>query len=191
LQEFWKSNSFSIRNAINNFLWHELELYRKAMFTLDGVSGPLVVTNGIATVLGRKFKHFSEHRSRVHKEFWSTWYWKQMPKMYDTETALTVTFTMFSFSILKSKLLEDFNRIQSVTHWPFILGRDGFGGLVVRMLASGSRVRGFKPSACLPPEGKLNNLSHVPTLRHVKEPSNCDKLRIVSKIPSIKSSLLR
>jgi hypothetical protein len=24
--------------------------------------------------------------------------------------------------------------------------RDGFGGLVVRMLASGSRVRGFKPS---------------------------------------------
>jgi hypothetical protein len=48
-----------------------------------------------------------------------------------------------------------------------------------------------KSSACLPPEGNLNNLSHVPTLRHVKEPSNCGKLRIVSKIPSIKSSLLR
>jgi hypothetical protein len=75
---------------------------------------------------------------------------------------------------------------------------DGFGGLVVRMLASVSRVRGFKPgrshgiflftksSACLPPEGKLNNLSHVPNLRHVKEPSNCNKLRIASKIPSIK-----
>jgi hypothetical protein len=34
---------------------------------------------------------------------------------------------------------------------------DGFGGLVVSMLASGSRVRGFKPeksSACLPSEGK-------------------------------------
>jgi hypothetical protein len=48
-----------------------------------------------------------------------------------------------------------------------------------------------KSSACLLPEGKLNYLSHVPTLRHVKEPSNCGKLRIVSKIPSIKSSLLR
>jgi hypothetical protein len=81
---------------------------------------------------------------------------------------------------------------------------DGFGGLVVRILASGSRVRGFKPgrsrwifflctksSACLPPEGKLNNLSHVPTLRHVKEPNDCGKLRIVSKIPLIKSSLFR
>jgi hypothetical protein len=55
---------------------------------------------------------------------------------------------------------------------------DGFGGLVVRKLASGSRVRGFKSgrSRCLPPKGKLNNLSHVPTLRHVKEPSNCGKI---------------
>jgi hypothetical protein len=71
---------------------------------------------------------------------------------------------------------------------------------VVRMLASGSRVRGFKPglpksldlfcvkksSACLPPEGKLSNMSHVPTLWHVKEPSNCSKLRFASKIPSTK-----
>jgi hypothetical protein len=71
------------------------------MFTLDGVSGTLVITNRIATVLGRKFKHFSEHRSAVHKEFWSIRYWKQMPKMYDSETALTVMFTMFSFSIVK------------------------------------------------------------------------------------------
>jgi hypothetical protein len=48
-----------------------------------------------------------------------------------------------------------------------------------------------KSSVCLPPEGKLNNLSHVLTLRHVKEPSSCGKLRIASKIPAIKSSLLR
>ena len=52
------------------------------------------------------------------------------------------------------------------------------------MLASVTRVRGFKPgwsrwifraseksSACLPSEGKWKNLSHVPALRHVKEPS--------------------
>ena len=58
---------------------------------------------------------------------------------------------------------------------------DGFGGLVVSMLASGTRVCGFKPgrscwifraseksSACLPSEGKWKNLSHVPALRHVK-----------------------
>jgi hypothetical protein len=43
-----------------------------------------------------------------------------------------------------------------------------------------------KSSACLPSERKLNNLSNVPTLRHVKEPSHCSKLRIASKIPSIK-----
>jgi hypothetical protein len=72
---------------------------------------------------------------------------------------------------------------------------DGFGGLVVRVLASGSRVRGFKPGRSrwifsvykilsMPSfGGGLNNLSHVPTLRHVKEPSNCSKLRIASKIP--------
>jgi hypothetical protein len=38
-----------------------------------------------------------------------------------------------------------------------------------------------KSSTCLPSEGKLNNLSHVRTLRHVKEPSNCSKLRITRK----------
>jgi hypothetical protein len=70
----------------------------------------------------------------------------------------------------------------------------GFGGLVVSMLASGSRVRGFKPgrsrriflmeksSAYLPSEGKSNNLSHVPTLGHVKEPSSCSSLRAEGKI---------
>jgi hypothetical protein len=87
------------------------------------------------------------------------------------------------------------------TQFGVTIRTDGFGGLVVRMLASGSRVPEFKPgrsrwifsvsSACLPPEGTLNNLSHVPTLRHLKEPSSCGKLRIVSKVPSIKSSLLR
>jgi len=45
-----------------------------------------------------------------------------MPKMYDTETVLTVTFTMFSLSNVKNKQLEDFDRIQNVTHWPFIPG---------------------------------------------------------------------
>jgi hypothetical protein len=62
---------------------------------------------------------------------------------------------------------------------------NGFGGLVVSMLASGSLVRGFKhgrsrwiflmekSSACLPSEGKSNNLPHVPTLGHVKDPSFC------------------
>jgi hypothetical protein len=62
------------------------------------------------------------------------------------------------------------------------------------MLASGYRVRGFKPgrsrriflmykfSACLPSEGKSNNLSHVPTLGHVKEPSSWGLLRAAGKI---------
>jgi hypothetical protein len=35
---------------------------------------------------------------------------------------------------------------------------------VVSVLASVSRVRGFEPGRSLPTEGKLNNLSHVPTL---------------------------
>jgi hypothetical protein len=64
---------------------------------------------------------------------------------------------------------------------------DGFGGLVFSMLASGSRFRGFEPdrffsdvkksSACLPSEGKSNNLSHVPTLGHVKNPNFYGELR--------------
>jgi hypothetical protein len=69
---------------------------------------------------------------------------------------------------------------------------DGFGGLVVRMLPSGSRVRGFKPGRIrwiflyikilsMPTfGGKLNNLSHVPTLRHVKDPRICSELRLAS-----------
>jgi hypothetical protein len=71
----------------------------------------------------------------------------------------------------------------------------GFVGLVVRMLVSGSRVRGFKPGrsrriffllkksrACLPSEGKSNNLSHVPTLGHVKNSISCSSLRADGKI---------
>jgi hypothetical protein len=81
-------------------------------------------------------------------------------------------------------------------YWIVYSEIDGFGCLVVRMLASGSRVRGFKPgrsrwifsvqksSACLPPE--LNNVSHVPNLRHVKEPISCGELRADSEIPSKK-----
>ena len=74
----------------------------------------------------------------------------------------------------------------------------GFGGLVVSMLTSGSRVRGFKPgrsrwifrasgksSSCLPSDGKWKNLSHVPALRHVKEPSTSVNYECASKIPSI------
>jgi hypothetical protein len=80
---------------------------------------------------------------------------------------------------------------------------DGFGGLVVSVLASGSRVRGFDPersrwiflcseksTARLPTEGKLNILSHVPTLGHVKDPSGLNSLGASSGIRS-DSSLLR
>ena len=76
--------------------------------------------------------------------------------------------------------------------------RDGFGGLVVSMLASGTRVHGFKhgqsrwifrtskkSSACLPSEGKWKNLSHIPALRHVKEPSTSVNYECASKIPCI------
>jgi hypothetical protein len=41
-----------------------------------------------------------------------------------------------------------------------------------------------KSSARLPSEGKLNNLSHVSTLRHVKEPLSRGVLRADSEIPS-------
>ena len=75
---------------------------------------------------------------------------------------------------------------------------DGFSGLAVSTLASGTRVRGFKPgrsrrifraseksSACLPSEGKWKNLSHVPALRNVKEPSTSVNYKCVSRIPCI------
>jgi len=89
--------------------------------------------------------------------------------------------------------LDEYNNINS--HIDATI--DGFGGLVVSMLASGTRVRGFKPgwshwifgsensSACLPSEGKWKNLSHVPALRHVKEPSTSVNYQCASKIPRI------
>jgi hypothetical protein len=71
---------------------------------------------------------------------------------------------------------------------------DDFGGLVVSMLASGTRVRGFKPgrtrwifrtseksSTCLLSEGKWKNLSHVQALRHVKEPSTSVNYDVLAK----------
>jgi hypothetical protein len=77
---------------------------------------------------------------------------------------------------------------------------DGFGDIMFCMLASGTRVRGLKPgrsrwifrtsekfssSTCLPSEGKWKNLSHVPALRHVKEPSASVNYECASKIPCI------
>jgi len=65
---------------------------------------------------------------------------------------------------------------------------------VVSMLTSGTRVRGSKPgqshwifraseksSACLPSEGKRKNLSHVPALRHAKEPSTFVNYDVLAK----------
>jgi len=76
-----------------------------------------------------------------------------------------------------------------------------FGGLVVSMLASVTRVRRFKlgrsrwifrasekSSACLPSEGKWKNLYHVPALRHVKGPSTSVNYECASKIPCIVTS---
>jgi hypothetical protein len=62
---------------------------------------------------------------------------------------------------------------------------DGFGGLVVSMLASGSRVRGFKPgpSRWIFTSAKIlsmpsfgGEVSHVSALRHVKERNNLREL---------------
>jgi hypothetical protein len=84
--------------------------------------------------------------------------------------------TKFMKRIMGATLLETSNLQLPAT--------SGFGGLVVRMLASGTQDRGFKPgrsrrifwakksSACLPSEGKQSRLSHVAELRHVKEPYN-------------------
>ena len=69
---------------------------------------------------------------------------------------------------------------------------DSFGGLVVSMLASGTQVCGFKPGRSrwvftgvkilsMPSSGgEVKELSHVPALRHVKEPSDLRKLWIAS-----------
>ena len=65
---------------------------------------------------------------------------------------------------------------------------DGFGGLVVSMPASGTQVCGFKPrlkpldfyGRKNPQHAFLRNLSHVSSMRHIKEPSNLRDLRIAS-----------
>jgi hypothetical protein len=69
--------------------------------------------------------------------------------------------------IFKTYLVSLRNRSTSHTGKFGYIDVNGFGGLVVSMLASGTRVRGFKPgrsrwiflvseksSACLPSEGK-------------------------------------
>ena len=94
---------------------------------------------------------------------------------------------------------QEGGKIVSLTHRPPLPpGNDGFGGLVVSMLASGTRVRGSKPgrsrwifraseksSACLPSKRKCKNLPHVPALRHVKEPSTSVNYECASKIACI------
>jgi hypothetical protein len=101
------------------------------------------------------------------------------------------------------------SRSSSCKHSPIIISdltlrsfKSGFGGLVVCVLASGSRVRGFEPgrsrlifSVCkkstarLLSEGKSNNLSHVPTLGHVKDPFSHSALWAAKQ--NCLSSLLR
>jgi hypothetical protein len=104
---------------------------------------------------------------------------------------------MEKLEIIRITPIRDFNKL-SGKHKPYSYLYP-FGGLVVSVLASGSRVRGFEPrrsrwillckksSARLPSEGKLNNLSHVPTLGHVKEPFSRSKLRAASGILSVPS----
>jgi hypothetical protein len=72
---------------------------------------------------------------------------------------LLLRYKLNVLSLILSVLLFKYNKVTEVV--------DGFGGLVVSMLASCSRVRGFEPdrsrwifsdvkkfSACLPSEGK-------------------------------------
>jgi hypothetical protein len=73
-----------------------------------------------------------------------------------------------------------------------LLVLDGFGGLVVSMLASGTQGRGFKPSRSrwiftdvkilsMPSSGgEVKESVPVPALQHVKEPSNLRELLIAS-----------
>ena len=56
---------------------------------------------------------------------------------------------------------------------------DGFGRLVVSVLASGTQVCGFKPRGNRWIFGRKNP-QHVPALRHAKDPSNLRKLRVAS-----------
>jgi hypothetical protein len=107
-------------------------------------------------------------------------------------TLFDLSFFICTFSCLLHA--STFSAIWVLQHF------DGFGGLVVCVLASSSRVRGFEPgrsrwdfflrkksSARLPSEGKLNNLSHVPTSGHVKDPFRHSVLRADSGIPTVPS----
>ena len=66
---------------------------------------------------------------------------------------------------------------------------DGFGGLVVSMLTSGTRVRGFKPGRFFghlknPPHAFLRRGSErmcVPALWHAKEPSTSVNYDVLAK----------
>jgi hypothetical protein len=49
-------------------------------------------------------------------------------------------------------MMIDCDSVARKGKYPYRVFRDGFGGLVVSMLASGTQGRGFKPG--LPPEGK-------------------------------------
>jgi len=71
--------------------------------------------------------------------------------------------------------------VQRLACWPLV---PEFAG------SNQAEVVGFfghlkKSSACLPSEGKWKNLSHVPALRHVKEPSTFVNYECASKIPCI------
>jgi hypothetical protein len=74
------------------------------------------------------------------------------------------------------------NTERHVTYLPPCINYwSGFGGLVVSMLASGTRVRGFKPSEkilSMPSFGREVK-PHAADLRHVKE--SCDYMEVGSQ----------
>jgi hypothetical protein len=57
---------------------------------------------------------------------------------------------IFCYRIILDNIGHALTFKRSYTTWK----EDSFGGLVVGILASGTRVRGFNPQACLPSEGK-------------------------------------
>ena len=90
---------------------------------------------------------------------------------------------------------KEFKQNNYIFHFSFI---DNLTDTWQLRWSSGTRVRGFKPSrsrwifraseissACLPSEGNWKNLSHVPALRHVQEPSTFVNCECASKIPCI------
>jgi hypothetical protein len=141
-------------------------------------------------------KIFGKHSNSPHKIRRVS---RKMSSRRDEDRRIEEPKTGFCINLLRiCKLLSCMEQNHEETFSRIYTTFDGFGGLVVRMLASGSEFVGSNPteavglflckksSACLPPEGKLNNLSHVPPLRHVKEPISHRKLRADSQIPSTK-----